>query len=88
MKKIGSCPQAGMDVLRTSEERDKTTDEIPHVEQYDTSERQSKEFYTIGDAIDTAVQKRHTEITIMGSKLKVMSTSEGKRSTKRAYDER
>ena len=87
-KTAHSCPQAGMDVLRTSEEREKTTDEISHVEQYDTSERQSKQFYTTGDAIDTAVQKRHTEITITSSKLKVMSTSEGKRSTKRAYDER
>ena len=69
VKKTSSCPQAGMDVLRTSEEREKTTGDIPHVEQYDTSERQSKQFYTIGDAIDTAVQKRHTEITIMSSKF-------------------
>ena len=39
-------------------------------------------FYTVGDAIDIAVQKRHTESTSTSSKLKVMSKSKDKRSTK------
>ena len=41
---------------------------------YDTSERQCEQSHTSGDAIDVAVQKRHTESTSTSFKLKVVST--------------
>ena len=57
---------------------EETTDEIQHVEQDDTSERQRKQSFTIGDAIDITVQKGPTVSTSTSYKVKVMSTSKDK----------
>ena len=43
-----------------------TNDEIPHVEQHDTSERTCKKSHTIGDAIDASIRVNQHEFQVEG----------------------